>query len=237
MLLDSLYFILVIGSMASVAIFSFNPNHSYRQVWWDVIKSSFVVAIPFLIWDDLFTRNGIWGFNQDFLLGINFSHLPLEEVLFFFAIPFASLFIYFSIIYFFKPSSNLLLFNVLTILLSTSLLVIGLWNYEKLYTSITFISMAIWLIIMLIRKVNLSRYYFSYAIILIPFLIVNGILTGAITDSPVVWYNNDFNLGIRIITIPVEDIFYGMLLIFPTIFIMEQKKEFKNLSSRKEFRT
>ena len=57
--------------------------------------------------------------------------------------------------------------------------------------------------------------------LLIPFFIVNGILTGTGIDEPVVWYNNAENLSIRILTIPIEDIFYGFELIILTIYFQE----------------
>ena len=46
------------------------------------------------------------------------------------------------------------------------------------------------------------------------------------TENPVVWYNNDFNLGIRIGTIPLEDFIYNFSLIIPIIVIRDilQKK-------------
>jgi lycopene cyclase domain-containing protein len=67
----------------------------------------------------------------------------------------------------------------------------------------------------------LGKFYLSYLWILIPFFLVNGILTGTGLENPVVWYNNDENLGIRLLSIPLEDVVYGMLLILMNITIFE----------------
>lgn len=71
----------------------------------------------------------------------------------------------------------------------------------------------------------MGRFYVAFGVILIPFLIVNGILTGSFIDEPVVWYNNEENLRIRIGTIPVEDVFYGMLMLLIPITISEKLEE------------
>ena len=54
---------------------------------------------------------------------------------------------------------------------------------------------------------------------LIPFLIVNGLLTGSFLDNPIVWYSELEIVGYRIFTIPVEDAFYcmAMMLIYTTV--------------------
>jgi len=51
-------------------------------------------AIPFLIWDYWATLRGHWEFNPKYNMGIYIANLPLEEVLFFFAVPFSCLFLW-----------------------------------------------------------------------------------------------------------------------------------------------
>ena len=67
----------------------------------------------------------------------------------------------------------------------------------------------------------LSRFYFSYLVLLLPFYIVNGMLTGMWLNEPVVIYNDLENLNIRWNTIPIEDVFYGMLLLLINIGLYE----------------
>jgi lycopene cyclase domain-containing protein len=71
----------------------------------------------------------------------------------------------------------------------------------------------------------MGRFYFAYAILLVPFFIINGLLTGSFIEEEVVWYNPDHILGIRIGTVPFEDLFYGLLLILMNIAIMEWLEE------------
>ncbi|HLO38917.1 MAG TPA: lycopene cyclase domain-containing protein, partial [Lacibacter sp.] len=73
---------------------------------------------------------------------------------------------------------------------------------------------------------NATAFLVSYLVVVIPFLIVNGLLTGI----PVVLYNDAENLGFRIFSflpwpmnnIPFEDIFYGMLLILMNVSLFER---------------
>jgi len=178
-----------------------------------------VVAFVFLIWDELFTQIGVWGFNPKYLTGIYIGHLPLEEVLFFFCIPFASLFIHYSLAYF-KPKWLIADRNVtrISIFLFLLVLVAVLYNIPAKYTSVNGVFFLILVLWTFFKPNNeLNRFYLSFLIILIPFFLVNGILTGSFIDEPVVWYNNSENLGLRIGTIPVEDVFYAFNMLYPTL--------------------
>jgi len=66
----------------------------------------------------------------------------------------------------------------------------------------------------------LQRYFPTFMVMLIPFFIVNGILTGSFIENEVVWYNDNENLGIRLGTIPVEDVVYAFTLILTNLYLM-----------------
>ncbi len=71
---------------------------------------------------------------------------------------------------------------------------------------------------------SLHRFYISYMVILIPFAIVNGILTGSFIDEPIVWYNNSENVHIRFFTIPVEDFGYAFSMLLFSVILIERFK-------------
>jgi lycopene cyclase domain-containing protein len=60
---------------------------------------------------------------------------------------------------------------------------------------------------------------------LVPFFIVNSILTGTFIKDEVVWYNNSEILGIRLLTVPVEDIGYLFSLILLNLLTMDRFKQ------------
>jgi lycopene cyclase domain-containing protein len=145
------------------------------------------------------------------------------------AIPFCSLFTHFAILYL-KP--DLKLSKKITQILAITFLLISVvlvsLNHNKSYTFVNYSALSIVLLIGLFFHIELLQQFFiSFIIILIPFFIVNGILTGAITPSPVVWYDNAENLGIRMVTIPIEDIGYGFTMLFGNLMLFEKFKSYK----------
>lgn len=170
-------------------------------------------ALLYIAWDAWFTSMGIWSFNEEYISGIKLINLPIEEVLFFFVVPYCCTFIYACIRAYFPRIPGSEIYRVILLVLIFILIYLGITHLPKYYTSITFLLTAFFLILLLLiptlkALVPLSYFLISYAIVLIPFLIVNGFLTAI----PVVSYNDAENLGVRITTIPIEDAVYGMLL-------------------------
>ena len=218
--------------------FSFHPKIKFNKNFSSFIRANMIVSLAFLTWDAIFTSIGVWGFNDNYILGIRFFHLPVEEILFFVCIPFACVFTYHCSLIFFRMKWNQRVENTFVFLLALLLLILGLVFWQKAYTSVTFVSTAI-LVLTLKFYFNanwLVQFFSIYPLLLIPFFIVNGILTGTGLDQPVVYYNDAENLGIRLLTIPIEDVVYGFELLLMNIFLYERFNSHEQGARGKEHR-
>ena len=204
-------------------IFSFHKKIKFNRFFLDFYKASFIVAVVFLIWDATFTKMGIWNFNPRYVIGFYVLGLPIEEILFFFCIPFSCVFTYFCLDRFYNLQWNKNIENAFCIILSLGLIVVGVIFLDRWYTSVTFISTAlVCLTLKYIFRVSwFGKAVTVYAVLLIPFLIVNGILTGTGIPEAVVRYNNAENLNFRILTIPFEDVFYGFEMFLLNLYLFK----------------
>jgi lycopene cyclase domain-containing protein len=218
-----LYLVIDLSAISFPFLFSFHPKANFSKKWKHLWPAIIIPAIFFLIWDEWFTTMGVWGFNPDYVTGIYFFSLPIEEVLFFICIPYACVFTYEAVGYFSKRDYFKPFERVITGLLIAVLAILAINNTDRWYTFITFLLCALFLLYLqfIVKPKFLGKFYHSYLFILIPFFLVNGVLTGTGLESPVVWYNNTENLGIRLGTIPVEDAIYGLLLILMNVTIFE----------------
>ena len=170
-----------------------------------------IPAIPFLLWDALVT-GAHWHFNSDYVSGIKIINLPIEEILFFITVPFACLFTWEMIIR--RAKEKQIDMQWLRLLLYVALPAgIYFFSIGKQYTGLTLSFIFIANLVDQFLKANLlfyKRFYFYLLLIVIFTLIFNGYLTW----RPVVTYGVDYQLDFRIITIPVEDFFYGISLLW-----------------------
>ncbi|PCE63046.1 lycopene cyclase domain-containing protein [Sediminicola luteus] len=222
-----LYLALNLGSLSIPLWYSFNPKMRFIKHWKVILVATALVALLFLVWDGLFTAHGIWGFNPAYFLGPKIWGMPIEEWLFFFCIPYASLFIHYSLEYF-RPQWLLSLAVVRGILIAMILLsaVLLLFFYDRWYTLVDFLFLAVAAVLgLLYGQSVLRRFFIAFPIILIPFFLVNGVLTGTGLPEPVVWYNDSENMGIRLGTIPVEDMAYAFSMLFFNLLLIERWKK------------
>lgn len=192
-------------------IASFDRRIQFSRFFGKFLLSSTIVGVPFIVWDIWFTAKGVWWFDLNYTLGFKIAGLPVEEWLFFYCIPFACVFTYYCIEKFYRLDwtgafNNLIVFTSFIILG-----VVGFLYYEKIYTLLTVIVTLLTLFYLhfIVQKEWIGKVSLVYLILMPGFFAVNGILTGSFIPSPVVNYNPDDFLGIRMGTIPVEDAVYG----------------------------
>ena len=214
---------------------SFYPKAPFYKKWKYAGPGILVTAIFFVVWDALFTQLGVWSFNPRYITGIYVGPLPLEEVLFFVCIPYACVFTYFALNQIFEKDRLFPHQEIISSLLVVVLLIAGMYHKDKLYTGSSFLLLAIFLAFQMLklRPRYMGRFYFAFGVLLIPFLVVDGILTGSFIDEEIVRYNDAQNLGWRLGTIPVEDIFYAMLLMVMPITIWEWCEDFFYFRSKR----
>jgi lycopene cyclase domain-containing protein len=207
----STYLIINILIIIIPSSLSFERKISFYKKLGFVLNSILIVSSSFIIWDIIATERGDWGFSPNYLTGIYFFGLPIEEVLFFITVPYACIFIFETVNLYLK-NHQLRINNFLIWLTSIAFFIVGFINYDKNYTFtvMIFSAVSLFMIFFLDRDLmNSSNYWITIIISYLPFLIVNYFLT----SIPIVTYNNSSFSTIRITTIPLEDFFYSLSMI------------------------
>lgn len=217
------YLLIDLAALSVPLLFSFHPNIALYKKWKYLWPAILISTLPFIIWDSYFTQIGVWGFTKQYLIQSYLFELPIEEILFFICIPYACLFTYYCFRLFlgndYKLKHEDLITNIILVLT-----IIGGFHYrDRLYTCYTAVGLTGFLLILkyIVKPKWLSLFYYSHMFLIIPFFLVNGILTGTGLEQPVVWYNESQIIGVRLFTIPLEDIFYGLLMLLLNIFLFE----------------
>ena len=193
------YFIILAASFTGPLLLSFDKKVAFYKKWKYLFPAILFPALFFLVWDELKTRNGVWSFSNEHTIGLKLFSLPIEEILFFFIVPYCCVFVYECMRTYFPKIKNRVWGNIVFVLLFFVFLCITFLSYGKEYTFYTCLFTTLFILVLLIFKnwfkgFNASSFLISYAVIVIPFLMANGFLTAI----PVVHYNNAENLGIRI---------------------------------------
>lgn len=227
-----LYFMLLGFTILYPLAQSFEKRLKLYKKWKAIFAGIAVVLIVFIPWDIYFTGKNVWWFNDSYTTGIKLFNLPVEEALFFVFVPYACVFIYEVLNYFIKK--DILQSSAKYLSLVFGFLLVGLSFYylNQLYTFVTFLLTGLSLLItVLIKPKWLGRFFLAYFVSLIPFLLINGILTGSLIEAPVVNYDESQIIGVRIITIPIEDSVYNLLMLLLMITVYEKFNSIYRLKS------
>lgn len=189
------------------------------------IPSIIIAAIPFIIWD-ISVTNRHWFFADEYTIGFQIFHLPIEEIMFFFTVPFACLFTWemvkkhpipFKVL---EMSISKNLINIFSALLFVFSIVT--YFYGKEYTTLAGL---LFVASVLIDKIwgasILTNKKFLFFFILVSFF--TFVFNGYLTWLPIVTYDEIYQLDFRIFTIPIEDFFFGYALLIIATTIFEKK--------------
>jgi len=220
------YLLLNLGTILVPLIRSFEKKIYFIGNWKALLPAIIIPGTLFLLWDVWFTSMGVWGFNPRYLVGVSLFGLPLEEYLFFLTVPYACIFVYEVLNYFINKDLLGKAANGISGFIALVILIVAAFHTDRAYTSLTFFATGALLLMQLFwwRFQFMGRFLLAYFVCLVPFLTVNGVLTGTGLEEQVVWYNNAENLAIRMATIPVEDSIYFLLLFFMNVVIYEKLK-------------
>jgi lycopene cyclase domain-containing protein len=219
----TLYAWLMLLSIAGPLALSFDKKVAFYKQWKALSFGILSNALLFIIWDIWFTQQKIWGFNPDYSSSLKFWGLPIEEFSFFIVVPYASVFIYACLKVYLKNGMSknwVSVFNYMGLFLC--LIALFFFNdktYTLVNTSIAFVLLASHQFYF--KKAYMAYFWIAYLVHLLPFIIINGVLTGAITPNPIVWYSSEDIIGIRFITIPIEDFIYALSCLLIPITVME----------------
>ena len=222
----SLYLWVILGTIVGPLLLSFDHKVHFYKHWKALFPALLITALGFVAWDAYFTDRHIWGFTEKYLLGIYWGNLPLEECLFFLVVPYACMFIYEVLKAYLTNRKTALLARIFAFTMVFSGMLLGAMHWENWYTASACMFSSLLIIgLYFVAKVKwFGDFALTFLVALVPFLIVNSILTGFCTDQPIVWYNEEHIIGFRIGTIPLEDLYYNVCLLLPVTAIFEWLK-------------
>ena len=212
---EYLLFNLIVLVGPVVSQFSRQIRHVSR--WRLKLLVTGIVMIPYIIWDAL-VAGSHWWFNKAYTLDFRLLGLPIEEWLFFITVPFGCLLVWETLPHtdrwFVRLKS---LQHVRTLLYAA--LPLGVWVFSigKQYTGLVLFCFGLVGLVDKLLNVDVllrPKTYLYLAIVFGLILIFNSYLTA----RPVVLYSEAYQIGYRVLTIPLEDFGYGFtLMLFNTM--------------------
>jgi lycopene cyclase domain-containing protein len=207
----SLYLVLDLAVAAFPVALSFDRRVRFFRRWPAAMLSALIVSVPFIAWDSLMSARGAWGFNPRFSGDIRILHLPPAELLFFFVVPFACIFLYEVACAYWRDGTARPR-RAPWLAAAAALAALAFAAAPRMYTAGVLAAAALFFLLSAMLAPDMlasRRVWLSLLFSYLPFLAANGVLTAL----PVVTYAPWAILGPRVHTIPVEDFLYSLTLL------------------------
>lgn len=217
-----LYSLIALAVFAGPFALSFDDKVHFVTHWPATFAALALTGVLYLFWDALVVRRGDWSFNPTYTGDFRLFYLPVGELLFFVAVPYACLFM-FEVIRAYVPGVDLWTVHPTTLYAGALVFVAAAWVFRHLgYTLLSLASVAIFLSTLALTHPSLagrSEFWLWFGFCFVAFGIVNGLYTAL----PTINYNPCAIWGLRLGTIPLEDFFYnlsylGLTLCFYLVF-------------------
>ncbi len=179
-----------------------------RSLLWSILA----VAPLFIVWDAMVVGRH-WWFDPRYTLGLTAAGLPLEEWLFFVVVPYGCVFAWDTILRgaTARPLARRPRLHAgLGIGLSVACVVAAAFGLE--YTALATAAAA--LVVALDWALGTALVATPRAWLLsVVVVALTGVFNGYLTARPIVHYDEAYQLGLRVGTIPIEDFVYGLALV------------------------
>ena len=182
-----------------------------------------LVGLFYVIWDQWVT-GWWWSFNEKYILGWRVGKLPLEEILFFGVVPWSCLLIWENLL----PVERLKgwqlrdgwVWFLLMVLAGLGIVFWGRWYTVAVSWLTVFFGLAY------LKWESQKKRKFGLMMLIVMGLIL--IFNGYLTARPVVVYNEEIMTSVRLGTVPIEDVLYGVNLVGLVVLIYERQKQSKS---------
>lgn len=207
--------------IAGPIISQFSRQIKYVSRWRLKLITIGIIMIPYIIWDTLVAGTH-WWFNNAYTLDFRLFGLPIEEWLFFITVPFGCLLVWETLPHADRWLIRLRSLRYIRVVLYAALPV-GVWVFStgKQYTGLVLFCFGLVGLMDTLLGVDLllrPKTYLYLAIVSGLIFVFNGYLTA----RPVVLYDEVYQVGYRILTIPVEDFGYGFTLMLFNVMLYEK---------------
>jgi lycopene cyclase domain-containing protein len=175
------------------------------------------VSLAWIVLDGLSVARGWWHYNDRYISGVQVAGLPIEEIAFFFTVPLACMLTFFAITKAVQGKVRMQHARHVLWSIAATVVLFALYAGSQERTLADCLLVLITLAALYRSSLIMQRSFWAWnGAILLLCLIFNTMLTAL----PVVIYDEQFMTGIRLGTIPIEDLLYNFSLLNLTALVV-----------------